>query len=360
MRGPWRRLALAAAINVTVGVGAAAAQSVIVRNAPAGSPVELLYNDKAIGTATASGRGEATLPFDLKAASGRQEVDVHVFIDLCKAPRRVMFIQPGLQPPAAAEGCDRREISGVFLVQPVTTFLVDLAPEKPAVWLRQGPMPPTWLTREASEEASLPGRQAPKGLVLFGGGGLTPINNFVGEACGQETDCSGKSSRPALNAGVGVWLTKYIGAQVSYLRPSNLTASGSATNYRYTSTFDPRLLTVLANLGVPIGPVRLYGQGGMNYQRATFTTTETIDDTTITVDNTTETVKGGTNTTAVQTGGWGWIFGAGMEGWVTNWIAIYAEGGRAQLKGKVRGAGEGARDDRATYLLAGIRVRVGR
>ena len=51
-----------------------------------------------------------------------------------------------------------------------------------------------------------------------------------------------------------------------------------------------------------------------------------------------------------------------MEGWVSRSIAIYAEGGRLRLKGNVRGTGDPttARDDRTTFLVAGLRVRLGR
>ena len=41
MTNPWRPLALAAVVSLTVGVGAAAAQTAIATNAPAGSTVEL-------------------------------------------------------------------------------------------------------------------------------------------------------------------------------------------------------------------------------------------------------------------------------------------------------------------------------
>ena len=46
-----RLLTLAAALNLTVCVGAATAQTVIVRNAPPDTPVEVVLNDAAVGSA---------------------------------------------------------------------------------------------------------------------------------------------------------------------------------------------------------------------------------------------------------------------------------------------------------------------
>jgi hypothetical protein len=60
MMAPWRPLVLTAALNITV-VGVAAAQTVIVTNAPPGSPVELTLNAATVGSGTADPKGVATL-----------------------------------------------------------------------------------------------------------------------------------------------------------------------------------------------------------------------------------------------------------------------------------------------------------
>ena len=61
----------------------------------------------------------------------------------------------------------------------------------------------------------------------------------------------------------------------------------------------------------------------------------------------------------LKTEGWGWTFGGGVEGWVTPSVAIYGEGGLADLKGEAADGREGTIDDRLTYIFVGARVRIG-
>jgi hypothetical protein len=44
MKSPWRLLALAAALHMTLGTGTALAQRVMLRHAPRGSRVEIFLN----------------------------------------------------------------------------------------------------------------------------------------------------------------------------------------------------------------------------------------------------------------------------------------------------------------------------
>ena len=135
---PWRPLALAAALTVTVAVGVATAQTVIVTNAPVGSTVELALNAATIGTATANSRGQATLAVDLSRHARKTETDVHIYIDVCGQMRRVQLAESGLQPPPQENGCTRREIVGLFVMRQVTTFVVDVTEPRPAVWIESG------------------------------------------------------------------------------------------------------------------------------------------------------------------------------------------------------------------------------
>ena len=65
MLKPWRPLVIAAALTGTLGARPAAAQTVIVRNAPAGAPVELAFDAATVATGTADAEGQATLLLNL-------------------------------------------------------------------------------------------------------------------------------------------------------------------------------------------------------------------------------------------------------------------------------------------------------
>src|SRR5206468_5827846 len=102
-----------------------------------------------------------------------------------------------------------------------------------------------------------------------------------------------------------------------------------------------------------------YGFGGLNRHEATLTTSETIDDATVVIDSVSQTIKGGTQTFAQKTTGWNWVAGGGVEAWLTRWVAIYGELTLATIKGAAVSGGEGGIDDRAAFIAAGVRVRLG-
>ncbi len=353
MKQVWRPLLLAAALSVSAGVGVATAQIVMVKNAPPGSAIELVLNSATIGTATADAAGNAVVTAKLPA--GTNETDVHIYVDLCDKSRRIVFIERGLQPQEAGTSCDRREIVGWFLLRAGTSMLIDTG-TSPSVWLRQGPIPNAWLT--LAPGAVLPGRGVPKGLVLFGGGGFEKFRDFAARACG-DTDCTPSDFRPSYTVGADFWVTRFLAAEVAYLKPGNAKATGSGTSFSFDSSLKTQVLTVAAKVGVPVGPVRVYGRVGTNYQRSTFTTTDTITPTTVTVNDQEQTIPGGTQTFELQTRGWSWMFAGGLEGWVSPSIAIFGEAGLLNLKGKVVPSGEGTLDDRLTSLLFGVRVHIG-
>ncbi len=361
MMEPWRALALAAAFNVAVGVGVGTAQTVIVRNAPPGSTIELVLNAATIGSATAAPGGDATLAVNLPAHGGKTETDAYIYVDVCASLRRVLLVERGLQPPARGEACSRKEMAGLFLVRQVTTIVVDVAGPSPMVWLRQGPVPKEWLGQGPERSGAASARRpSPTGLVLFGGGSLMTFRDANVLACGNVANCAGKDSPLAYTAGAAYWFTRFLAAEASYMKPADVTADGSGNNYRFNSFLASRVLTVAGKVGVPIGRVRLYGQAGANYHRATTSATQTIDDSTVTTGDVTTTITGGTQTFELMTAGWGWLFGGGVEAWVKPSFAIYGEVGRARLKGDAVDSGEGGIDDRVTFILFGARVRIGR
>jgi hypothetical protein len=359
MVNPRRLFVCVAALNVTVNVGVAMAQTVIVRKAPRGSTVELVVNTAVIASAPANDAGDANLAVNLTKTVGKNEIDAYMFVDSCDQVRRVLIVERGVTPPAVTGSCERKAIAGLFALRGVTTMVVDLSGSEPSMHLRQGPAPSEWL-RDVPVGAPGMRRLAPVGLVVFGGGGLTSVSDAGAAACGNVINCSSDGSGFAYTGGVTFWFTPFVAAEVSYLRPANVTASGSGEGFRFDSDLDAHVFTLVGKVGAPIGPVRVYGQVGPDYHRATLTTTQTIDQKSVTVDGVTTTIPGGTQTLTLNTSGWGLLFGGGLEGWFTNFFAIYGEAGRALLKGNNRDGGEGTIDDGLTYIVVGARVHFGR
>src|SRR5262245_54055611 len=97
MTNPWRPLALAAALHVVVCVGVAAAQTVIVRRAPAGSKVEFVLNADTIGDAVVNADGDATI---VAKVPGKTDMDAYLYVDTCDALRRIFVVQRGQSPPS--------------------------------------------------------------------------------------------------------------------------------------------------------------------------------------------------------------------------------------------------------------------
>ncbi len=360
MRVPWRPLALAAAINVTVGVGVLAAQTVIVTKAPPGAAVELALDAEKIATATAAADGSATLAVNLPEHGGKSETDVHIYVDSCGDLRRVVLVEPGMEVLRPGDDCTRREVPGLFVMRKATSFLIDLRDPAPTVRLRQGPVPAEWLTQEPEQlRAAKTTVLAPKGFMLSGGLGFVKFRDARALACGDVASCTGKSYPFAYTAGVTYWVTRYLGVDASWMKPRDLTAEAAESTYSFSSALHTNLLAVTAKVGVPVGRARLYGEGGGTYHRTTSSTTETVSDYTVTVDEVTQTITGGTQSFGLRTSGWGWLFGGGMEIWATPRVAIYVEGGRTKLTGKDKDGGEGLIDDRVTFVMMGVRVRLG-
>ena len=338
----WRLLAMAAALNMTVGAAIAAAQTVQVRNAPPGANVEVLLNDAVVGTTTASPAGEASV--DLKMP-GPGEMDANVYVDVCDKSRRVLVVDRNKRPSPPPAGCERREISGLFLVRPVNTLVVDVGGVQPSMLLVKGhytPPKPSTVEGEAGE--STPMRPAPTGLTLFGGGGFGQFRDAYGVACGNVA-CTGHDGGLGYTFGGTFWFTRWLGAEGGYLKPRQVTAKGGDT-FKFNTTFDVDVFTVVAKAAVPAGPARIYGLAGGNYHQSTLNSTETIDV--------------ATQTFAQKTHGFGWLLGGGTEVWITPKVALYGELSLAQIKGNAEDKGEGRVDDRLRFVAIGARIRLSR
>jgi hypothetical protein len=336
----WRIVVTTAAVVIGT-AGAASAQTVYLRNAPAGSTVEVLVDTASSGTGTVDPSGEAKVAFTLP--TGKTEMDANVFVDTCGTVRKVVIVDHVRQPPPPTEGCERREIPGIFWVRPVNTVVVDVGGPTPTLLLVRGEYTPPKPVAEGEEER--PARPVPSGLVMFAGGDYTNYRDAGVLACGNASPCSAKTSGLTYAFGATVWLTRFVGVEGSYMRPHQVKSSGGDT-FSFTNTLDSDVWAVMGKLGAQAGVVRIYGQGGMNYHEATNKTSETLD-------NLSQTFE-------YKTTGWSWVFGGGMEAWLgaRQRAAIFADAGIMRIKGKAESGGEAKIDDRLKYVTVGVKLRL--
>lgn len=333
------RLLVAAALLMAIESGNASAQTVMVRHVPGGDAVEVFLNATKVANAVVDASGsDIRLPLNLRENNaGKIEIDANVFVDACDKTRKVIVVERG-QPAATQEpGCERREILGLYLVRRDNTLVVDLGGANPTMMLIKGSYDPN---RAKSWNAS------PTGLVLFGGVGRADLRDAVLISCGNAPTCSGHDAGFSYTAGFDLWLKPWIAGTASYFRPPKVTASGNGSNYSFNSTLEPNVLIFGGRLGIPIGPVRISGLIGTTFQDATLTTHETINS--------------ASQNFLVETRGWGWIWGPGLEIWTSSWLAIYGEAAFGKLKGTPTTGGEVIFDDRLRHFTVGGRVKIGK
>jgi hypothetical protein len=347
MQSPWRLLVMAAALSTTLGTGTALAQKVMVRHLPPGTPVEVILNAAAVGQGTVDDTGDVTIPFTLPEKDGKPELDAYVFVDSCAKSRRIVLVDATRAPSAVPEGCERREISGLFWVRRVNTIVVDLGTANPTLLLINGNYtPPKPMTPEeiASGGEDRPHEPLPKGLVMFAAGGLAGLRDFGSIHCGN-APCDDQGSVISYAFGATYWLTRNFAVEGSYLNPSKIKVSGGSDTYAFNSSLSSDIWAILGKAGVQAGPVRLFGHAGVNYHEATTTTEQTIN--------------GATQKIEIQTKGWNPIYGGGAEIWFKKSLAIFGELDFAKIKGTDEAGGEAVTDDRATSILVGIRLHIG-
>lgn len=345
MQIPWRAAAIAVALHATAAAGMAGAQTVIVRNAPPAAAIDVVVNAATVSSGAADPSGVATLPAKMKETIGKTEIDANVFVDVCETRRRVLIVEVGGAMAELEAGCERRQISGLYWVRPVNTIVVNLAGAAPTLLLIKGSygVPPQ--TPEGADAVPAHSwRPVPTGLVASGSAGLSNLRDARVIACGTVASCSGHAGGLAYSGTLSYWITRYLGVEGGYVKPKTMTARGG-DSFTFDSELDTDVWTLAALVGVPAGPVRFYGKGGVDYHQATSTTRETIG--------------GASQTFAYETKGYSWTFGGGLEGWVSSRVAIFGEGGISRLKGKAVGGGEALIDDRLRLVLAGLRIHIG-
>jgi hypothetical protein len=345
-RGRWCLLA-AVTVFITSLAGIAQAQTIMVRGAAPGARIEAVVDSTPAGSTTANPAGEATIV--IPRAAGKNNAEANVFVDVCADNlRRVLIVERGKPPAAPGDGCERKDVQGLYWIRHVSTIVVTMSDPTPRVLLRQGSFsfkPPRVFG-------------PPDGLIVFGGGGLTKVSDIGLFACGDVSGCSNHSSGWGGAAGVEFWVKPWLAGEAMYLKPANVKANGSGDDFRFNSVFKADVASFSAKIGIPVARVRMYGKIGGVYNDATFETDQTTDDRTITVDDVPQTVKGGRVTYALHTQGWGWIYAGGLEVWMAPRFGLYFEAGRGQLKGDAVQNGDGSLNDHVNSIVLGGKVRV--
>jgi hypothetical protein len=316
------------------------AQTLIIRGAPAGQAIELLVNEARVAGGTADEQGDAVIDWTLPAG----EMDARISVDICGSTHRIRLMDRNLIPKPQETGCERRDVVGVFWIRPVSTVVVTVDRAIPSVLLRQRDV-----TIEQLDAPPVP-RRVPTGVVVFGGLGFGFFRDQVGIMCGTLQTCGGDSNGLAYATGAELWLNRAISIEGSLLRPPRPSAEGAGGTFAFESRLEPTLVVTVAGKGaIPVGPMRFYGKGGAIYQRSKLTTEQSADD---------EAGNMVTLNTAFATRGWGWLAGAGLEGWISPSFGVYAEATTNAFKGQDPGGGEARANDRLTTVFFGVRVRV--
>ncbi|CAN5472743.1 hypothetical protein BH23ACI1_BH23ACI1_02880 [soil metagenome] len=312
----------------------ASAQTLIVRSAPPGESVELFVNTATAGTATADPNGDAIIEWSL--ADG--EMDARIFVDICPGVHRVLLLDRNLLPRPQDAGCERRDVVGIFWLRRNSTLVVTVGRQIPSVLLRQAAVTIEQLDTPPTR------RTVPAGLVVFGGIGGASFRDASRLACGN-IPCDGDDSGLAYTAGAEFWLARVVSVEGSVIRTPRPFAEGDAGSFTFESRLEPRVvITVAGKVGIPVGPMRLYGKGGGLYNRTQLTTEQSMADETMAI--------------AFETRGWGWLAAGGLEGWITPSFGLYFEAGTARLKGEDFGGGEARLNDRLNSLFFGTRIRI--
>ena len=331
------RLLVLGTVFTCVG-GSAFAQTVIVRNVPAGEAIEVFVNATKAGAGVTDAAGAIQMPLSLKAAGVAADMDSRIYVDVCTNVRRIYIVDRNMQPAAKDEGCDRREVNGIFLVRQRSTVVVDAGSVIPTVLLRQGRYDPT-----AGRIRVL----APRGISVFGGGGLAQFDNPVRFACGTVTDCDGDATVMTITAGGDFWITRWLGVEGAYMKPRKITTQGAGGFFKFIDTYDVHLISATGKVGIPIGRARLYGKGGGIFHSATTTSVMTIAE----VDQ----------TLRLRTEGWSWIAGGGIEVWTGRRFGLFADVNFGRIRGEAVSENnelEGVARDNVLAMFGGFRVKV--
>ena len=347
------RLPGLAALFCLISAAAVHAQTVIITNAPQGTTLEFVLEGTTEGTAMANPMGVATVVAD-EAHLGTRRLDAVVLVDNCGTTRRVLVLDQNVQRPSPGT-CARTEMNGVFLVQRITTLVVNVGNMPPTLLQRQGPAPSAWLQPTAN--GTIPKTPFHRFFVLSAGYGMMRFSDVGTVMCGTLNNCPTDVTSQSPTGAVSYWFLPFLGAEGSYARFTKLTAFATTELYNFDSELEGGVFSLAAMGAVPGKKVRVFGKGGLTYHGATMTTNQTIVTDYATVDGVTMPIRGGTQTVQTHTTGFGWIWGGGVEFWPTKPVGVYGELGKLLISGSQSG-GDGSISDSVNYAFVGARVRL--
>jgi hypothetical protein len=162
--------------------------------------------------------------------------------------------------------------------------------------------------------------------------------------------------------GAAYWLTPWLGAEGTFLKPLAFKTDSESGDYNMISSVSPRVFTVAAVGGLNVKSARFYGRVGGAYHRAKVETTQATFANVITIDGVTTTYPTTTQVFVYETVGWGRLLGGGVEGWLSDAVAAFAEVSFMRIEGENADSDGGERimKDRLRSFVAGVKVHVGR
>ena len=334
------------ALYVVLGTSIASAQTVILRHVLPGSALELVVNATQAGTAKADAAGNAIVTTN----SLDREMEGNVWLDTCDDVHRVILVRPGA-PLIPAGGCRRTQIAGLYLLQRITSIVIDTS-NTASLLIRQGRAYDAWLTDARPQvakagdgkETQTPRASEPPltGVALFGVAGLGTTRDFESQSCG--TLACTRNSPIQYGGGVGWWFNDFFGAEGRYGYLGKLTVDAKESGYDFSTTREGGYLAFAGRAGFRKGRFRPFGRAGMSLSRATVTTTQTVDDSKQTFE--------------MRARGWAPVYGAGLEVWLKPRFGLYFDGQYLGLKGKdERDSGIEA-DDRLLTAQVGVTFRL--
>jgi hypothetical protein len=347
------RLPGLAALFCLISAAAVHAQTVFITNAPQGTMLEFVLEGTSEGTAMANPMGNASVVAN-EAHLGTRQLDAIVLVDNCGTTRRVLVLDQNVQRPSPGT-CARTEMNGVFLVQRITTLVVNVGNMPPTMLQRQGPPPSAWLQPTAT--GAVPKTPFRRYFVLSAGYGMLRFRDVGTVMCGNLNNCPTDVTSQSPTGAVSYWILPFVAAEASYSRFTELTAFATADTFNFDSNLEGGVFAFTGVGAIPLHKVKIFGKGGLTYHGATMTTNQTIVPDYATVDDVTMPIRGGTQTLQTHTTGTGWIWGGGVEVWLTKPVGVYGEIGRLLINGKQSG-GDGSISDPVTYAFVGAKVRL--
>ncbi len=355
MTPSWRLAFVPAVLFVCAGVRVADAQTVVLRHAAPATSVEVVFGT-VTGKAAVQQNGDAEIELP-QFPGAAEEISVAISIDTCGTTVRALLVGRAEETPPPAPGCQRRQVTGFWVMRPDTSLMIDLAPSSPTVRIRQGGIPAVWYL-----DGPIPtGRTSPRGLIAWGGGGLGRMPDTLFRLCGNAFTCTRENTKLNFQFGAAYWLTRWLGVEGSFIKPLAVEAEGFDDAYEFVSEIAPRAVAVSALGGLNVGPARFYGRIGAAYHRAAVRTLQITYARTIDVGDTVETFPGGEQSFTFATVGWGPIWGGGVEGWVSEKTALFADVSFIRIEGENANDDSAVRtiDERPVVFSAGVKIHFG-